>query len=64
MRNSLSPIVVKVDKKRWVPFVTRRCPVGYNRYGCCKCVRTCRSAGIGIRDENDKPYENDLYDNA
>jgi len=23
------------------PFVTPRCPAGYQRYGCCKCVRKC-----------------------
>merc|ERR1711862_877167 len=51
------------DIKLQVPFVTRKCPEGYKRYGCCKCVRSCRSAGIGLRDENDKPYGNDLYDN-
>jgi hypothetical protein len=22
-----------------VPFVTRKCPTDYKRYGCCKCVR-------------------------
>ena len=23
------------------PFVTPKCPAGYQRYGCCKCVRMC-----------------------
>jgi hypothetical protein len=23
------------------PFVTPKCPQGYQRYGCCKCLRTC-----------------------
>ena len=23
------------------PFVTPKCPPGYQRYGCCKCVRKC-----------------------
>merc|ERR1711988_527610 len=23
------------------PFVTPVCPTGYQRYGCCKCVRKC-----------------------
>jgi len=23
------------------PFVTPKCPTGYQRYGCCKCVRMC-----------------------
>jgi hypothetical protein len=23
------------------PFVTPQCPFGYQRYGCCKCVRSC-----------------------
>lgn len=47
-----------------VPFVTRKCPGGLKRYGCCKCVRTCRSAGIGLRDENDQEYTNNDHDNA
>jgi len=50
--------------KYYVPFVTRKCPVGYKRYGCCKCVRSCRSAGIALTDDNDKPYESDEFDNA
>lgn len=24
-----------------LPFVTRKCPEGYIRYGCCKCQRKC-----------------------
>ena len=24
-----------------LPFVTRRCPENYVRYGCCSCMRTC-----------------------
>lgn len=51
------------DIKLQVPFVTRKCPDGYKRYGCCKCVRSCKSAGIALRDENDKPIS-DSYDNA
>ena len=51
-------------KNKYVPFVTRKCPDGYKRYGCCKCVRSCRSAGIALTDENDKPYESDDNDNA
>jgi len=29
------------DALNKAPFVTPKCPPGYQRYGCCKCVRKC-----------------------
>jgi len=29
------------DALNKAPFVTPKCPAGYQRYGCCKCVRKC-----------------------
>lgn len=29
------------DNFNKAPFVTPQCPTGYQRYGCCKCVRKC-----------------------
>jgi len=29
------------DALNKAPFVTPKCPAGYQRYGCCKCVRMC-----------------------
>jgi len=29
------------DALNRAPFVTPKCPTGYQRYGCCKCVRKC-----------------------
>jgi hypothetical protein len=29
------------DQYNKAPFVTPQCPTGYQRFGCCKCVRTC-----------------------
>jgi len=29
------------DALNKAPFVTPKCPSGYQRYGCCKCVRMC-----------------------
>jgi len=28
------------------PFVTLKCPPGYKRYGCCKCLRECKHKGL------------------
>ena len=33
---------VKTDTdSKFLPYVTRGCPAGYIRLGCCKCVRAC-----------------------
>jgi hypothetical protein len=34
-------VVYGDDEFNKAPFVTPKCPFGYQRYGCCKCVRTC-----------------------
>jgi len=35
------------------PFVTLKCPGGYKRYGCCKCLRDCNKH-FGLVKENPK----------
>jgi len=35
------------------PFVTLKCPPGYKRYGCCKCLRTCNNHQ-GLQREDEK----------
>jgi len=41
--NSLQCEQVEYGKDTFnkAPFVTPKCPEGYQRYGCCKCVRKC-----------------------
>merc|ERR1712007_269775 len=34
-------VVYGADTFNKAPFVTPVCPTGYQRYGCCKCVRKC-----------------------
>lgn len=29
------------SEQDYAPFVTLKCPPGYNRYGCCTCLRVC-----------------------
>merc|ERR1711937_490497 len=45
------------------PFVTPRCPAGYQRYGCCKCVRKCdytesieSDGGVGEDMKNERTW--------
>lgn len=45
------------------PFVTPRCPPGYQRYGCCKCVRKCdytesieSDGGVGEDMKNERSW--------
>jgi len=45
------------------PFVTPMCPTGYQRYGCCKCVRKCdytdsiESDAAALEDpKNERPW--------
>ena len=33
-----------------VPFVSRKCPPTYKRYGCCKCMKTCDSVHMHPRN--------------
>jgi len=39
-------------KKEPLPFVTRKCPSDYKIYGCCKCVKTCKSVHMHPREKD------------
>lgn len=43
-----------------LPFVSRKCPGGYTRYGCCKCQRKC-SDYKGIFDVSNQDTHNYLH---
>merc|ERR1719345_550627 len=45
------------------PYVSPKCPIGYQRYGCCKCVRKCNytdsivsDAAVGEDVNNERPW--------
>lgn len=42
---SLKCTQVKILKKA-APFVTLKCPAGYQRNGCCRCTRICDAEGL------------------
>lgn len=44
-----------------VPFVSRKCPQDYKRYGCCKCMKTCKSVNMQPRNP-DGSVKTDSYD--
>lgn len=51
------------DPLNKAPFVTPKCPAGYQRYGCCKCVRKCdytdsivSDAAVGEDVNNDRSW--------
>lgn len=48
------------------PFVTPKCPQGFQRYGCCKCLRTCNYTESIIPDKeegenNERNWTNTQY---
>lgn len=48
------------------PFVTPKCPEGFQRYGCCKCLRKCDYSESVIPDDeykenNQRGWTNTLY---
>lgn len=43
-------VVYGKEKDHRAPFVTAKCPGGYQRYGCCKCLRKCNYSSSIMAD--------------
>ena len=61
---------IKSSSDANIPYVSRRCPLGYKRNGCCKCFKECQKQNsseetLGDKDVHnyclkEKSYESDI----
>lgn len=49
---------IKSSEDAYIPYVSRKCPMGYKRQGCCKCFKKCQKQNSSEETLGDKDIHN------